>query len=228
MNGDEQLLRGRVYGQDHDHPNPGPLPHRTYAELVGGPLDGLLLDIHGWRTEEVDDGVALMQDPGVTPEEKARVAVFRAVIQSIEAKERAAKEQAEAEMLEDVQREWEARHVHHARVGGVEGLVPVVRGALKKASREGRTTTWRELQKKTGERQLDRLTHQDKVELLVLVDSKTEPDTPLWSVPLAASGDDAALRLHRDVSHRLNRPVPDGDDDLLDQIATEQAQLQQH
>jgi hypothetical protein len=37
----------------------GPLPHRTYAELVGGPLDGLLLDIHGWRTEEVDDGVAL-------------------------------------------------------------------------------------------------------------------------------------------------------------------------
>ncbi|MFJ6994491.1 hypothetical protein [Streptomyces sp. NPDC003090] len=172
--------------------------------------------------------LALMQDPGVTPEEKARVAVFRAVIQSIEAKERAAKEQAEAEMLEDVQREWEARRVHHARVGGVEGLVPVVRGALKKASREGRTTTWRELQKKTGERQLGRLTHQDKAELLVLVDSKTEPDTPLWSVPLVASGDDAALRLHRDVSHRLNRPVPDGDDDLLDQLATEQAQLQQH
>ncbi|MBA9050195.1 hypothetical protein BJ996_006926 [Streptomyces phaeogriseichromatogenes] len=23
---------------------PGPLPHRTYAALVGGPLDGLLLD----------------------------------------------------------------------------------------------------------------------------------------------------------------------------------------
>jgi hypothetical protein len=43
----------------HDDPNPDPLPHRTYAELVGGPLDGLLLDIHGWRTEEVDDGVAL-------------------------------------------------------------------------------------------------------------------------------------------------------------------------
>lgn len=53
MNGDEQLLNGRVYGADHGNPNPGPLPHRTYAELVGGPLD-----IHGWRTEEVDDGVA--------------------------------------------------------------------------------------------------------------------------------------------------------------------------
>ncbi|QKW66142.1 hypothetical protein HUT15_37145 (plasmid) [Streptomyces sp. NA03103] len=49
------MLNGRVYGAEHDDPNPGPLPHRTHAELVGGPL----LDIHGWRTEEVDDGVAL-------------------------------------------------------------------------------------------------------------------------------------------------------------------------
>jgi hypothetical protein len=56
---DEQLLRRRVYGADHDAPDPGPLPHRTYAELVGGPLDGLLLDITGWRDEEVDGGVAL-------------------------------------------------------------------------------------------------------------------------------------------------------------------------
>ncbi|MGW3480188.1 hypothetical protein ACWDMR_32900 [Streptomyces althioticus] len=37
---DEQLLRGRIYGTDHDHP--GPNPGRSYAELVGGPLDGLL------------------------------------------------------------------------------------------------------------------------------------------------------------------------------------------
>lgn len=38
---DEQLLRGGVYGQDHDgpSPSPGPLPHQTYAALVGGPLD---------------------------------------------------------------------------------------------------------------------------------------------------------------------------------------------
>ncbi|MET8412484.1 hypothetical protein ABZV34_31070 [Streptomyces sp. NPDC005195] len=48
---DEQLLRGRVYGHDHDDPNPGPLPHQTYAVLVGGPLDGLLLDITGWRPD---------------------------------------------------------------------------------------------------------------------------------------------------------------------------------
>ena len=36
-------------------PNPGPLPHQTYAALKGGPLDGLLLDITAWRPEEVDD-----------------------------------------------------------------------------------------------------------------------------------------------------------------------------
>ncbi|MEW2272497.1 MULTISPECIES: hypothetical protein [Streptomyces] len=56
---DEQLLRGRGYGCDHDDSRPGPLPHQAYAALVGGPLDGLL-DITGWRTEEIDDGVALM------------------------------------------------------------------------------------------------------------------------------------------------------------------------
>ncbi|WP_424216534.1 hypothetical protein ACN20G_30855 (plasmid) [Streptomyces sp. BI20] len=42
---DERLLRGRVYGRDHDDPDPGPRPGRRYLELVGGPLDGLLLDV---------------------------------------------------------------------------------------------------------------------------------------------------------------------------------------
>ncbi|KUF19221.1 hypothetical protein AT728_22020 [Streptomyces silvensis] len=64
---DEQLLRGRVYGRDHDAPNSGPLPHQTYAALVVGPLDGLLLDITGWRPEEMDDGVALMTELGRWP-----------------------------------------------------------------------------------------------------------------------------------------------------------------
>jgi hypothetical protein len=59
---DEQLLRRRVYGTDHDHP--GPLPSRDYAELVGGPLDGLLLDITGWTADEIQTGVALMTELG--------------------------------------------------------------------------------------------------------------------------------------------------------------------
>ncbi|MGW4163463.1 hypothetical protein [Streptomyces sp. NPDC004788] len=55
----EQLLRGRVCGHGHDDPNLGPFSYRTFAGLVGGPLDGRLLDVHGWRSEEVDDGVAV-------------------------------------------------------------------------------------------------------------------------------------------------------------------------
>ncbi|MEV5982133.1 hypothetical protein [Streptomyces sp. NPDC052114] len=64
MDRDEELLRGRVYGEDHDHPRPGPKPGRTYAELVGGPLDGLLLDITGWPQDELDAGVALPTELG--------------------------------------------------------------------------------------------------------------------------------------------------------------------
>ncbi|MFB0619324.1 hypothetical protein [Streptomyces sp. AGS-58] len=67
MNGDEQLLRGRVYGRAYEDQDPGPLAHRTYAVLTGGPLDGLLLDITGWRPEEVDDGAALPTELGQFP-----------------------------------------------------------------------------------------------------------------------------------------------------------------
>ncbi|MGW7529243.1 hypothetical protein [Streptomyces sp. NPDC054783] len=59
---DEQLLRGRVYGQDHDQP--GPRPGRRYAELVGGPLDGLLLDITSWTRDEIRTGAALPTELG--------------------------------------------------------------------------------------------------------------------------------------------------------------------
>ncbi|MFE8947357.1 hypothetical protein [Streptomyces sp. NPDC007856] len=59
---DEQLLRGRVYGQDHDQP--GPRPGRRYAELVGGPLDGLLLDITGWTQAELGTRAALPTELG--------------------------------------------------------------------------------------------------------------------------------------------------------------------
>lgn len=59
---DEQLLRGRVYGQDHDRP--GPRPGQRYAELVGGPLDGLLLDITHRGPDEVGTGVALPTELG--------------------------------------------------------------------------------------------------------------------------------------------------------------------
>ncbi|CAM5652981.1 putative protein OS=Streptomyces griseorubiginosus OX=67304 GN=AQJ54_40250 PE=4 SV=1 [Streptomyces griseorubiginosus] len=70
-----------------------------------------------------------------------------------------------------------------------------VRGALKKAAREQCTTAWPEIQRKTGLRQLGRLDDQDKVELLVLVESGTNSDGALWTALLAATGDSAGLRL---------------------------------
>lgn len=55
---DEQLLRGRIYGADHGHPGP------KLREPVGGPPDGLLLDITGWRPEQIDEGVSLLTKLG--------------------------------------------------------------------------------------------------------------------------------------------------------------------
>ncbi|MEU5893237.1 hypothetical protein ABZ835_41350 [Streptomyces sp. NPDC047461] len=59
MHADDQLVRGRVYGHDHGDPDPGPRPAKSYAPPMGGPLDGLLLDITRRRPEEVDEGAAL-------------------------------------------------------------------------------------------------------------------------------------------------------------------------
>ncbi|MEU9047346.1 MULTISPECIES: hypothetical protein [unclassified Kitasatospora] len=64
MDDDEVLLRGRVYGADHDDPAPGPRAGREYRELVGGPLDGLLLDVTGWDAEQRADGAALATEIG--------------------------------------------------------------------------------------------------------------------------------------------------------------------
>ncbi|MFC3351808.1 hypothetical protein ACFOOM_31170 [Streptomyces echinoruber] len=57
-----EFLRGRVYGADPE--DPGPRPGRVYAELVGGPLDGLLLDVTGRTEEELREGVALPTEIG--------------------------------------------------------------------------------------------------------------------------------------------------------------------
>jgi hypothetical protein len=53
-----------VYGADHDDPDPGPQPGHEYAELVGGALDGLLLDVTGRTAAELADGAALTTEIG--------------------------------------------------------------------------------------------------------------------------------------------------------------------
>ncbi|MGW2672348.1 hypothetical protein ACWC5F_30390 [Streptomyces sp. NPDC001272] len=54
----------RVYGSDPDDPDPGPQPGHLYVELVGGPLDGQLLDVTGWSPLELADGALLMSELG--------------------------------------------------------------------------------------------------------------------------------------------------------------------
>ncbi|MFD7713801.1 hypothetical protein ACFV6E_03955 [Streptomyces sp. NPDC059785] len=61
---ERQFMRGRVYGADHDDPDPGPRPGRVYVELVGGPLDGLLLDVTDWPEGHRRENVALPTEIG--------------------------------------------------------------------------------------------------------------------------------------------------------------------
>ncbi|GHD87356.1 hypothetical protein GCM10010508_19160 [Streptomyces naganishii JCM 4654] len=57
-----EFMRGRVYGADHEEA--GPRPGRTYAQLVGGPLDGLLLDVTDRAGTPSPDQVALPTELG--------------------------------------------------------------------------------------------------------------------------------------------------------------------
>ncbi|MFJ9038667.1 hypothetical protein ACIRF8_18995 [Streptomyces sp. NPDC102406] len=59
---EEEFMRGRVYGADHE--DAGPRPWRAYAQLVGGPLDGLLLDVTDRLAEEARGVVALPTELG--------------------------------------------------------------------------------------------------------------------------------------------------------------------
>lgn len=50
------MRQRRVYGADHDDPDPGPKAGHEYRELVGGPLDGLLVDVTGWSDAALREG----------------------------------------------------------------------------------------------------------------------------------------------------------------------------
>lgn len=54
---EQEFMRGRVYGADHE--DAGPRPGRQYVELVGGPLDGLLLDVTDWPGRAREEPVSL-------------------------------------------------------------------------------------------------------------------------------------------------------------------------
>ncbi|MEU3706972.1 hypothetical protein AB0E82_32300 [Streptomyces anulatus] len=136
---------------------------------------------------------------------------------------RAWMEQTLAEQRE--QQEAAERRAQQERAEKLDSLAPFVLGALKKAAREKRATTWREIQDKTGQREVGRLTHQEKLAILETVEKKTLPESPLWSTVLAATGSADALHLHRDLLQRLRRPALDEDARFLAQIHGQCAQL---
>ncbi|MFC8718618.1 hypothetical protein [Kitasatospora sp. NPDC057198] len=102
-----------------------------------------------------------------------------------------------------------------------------VHGALKKAAREGRGTSWDDLRRRSGDRRLTRLGLRDKAEVLYLVDQHAQEDEPLLSVLLTAADSALSLQLYRDVAHLLGRPLPALDQALADHLATERAELHQ-
>jgi hypothetical protein len=197
--------------------------------------------------------VDLVRDPDASAEEKESVAAARAHLRRIEEQQRATRERERAARREAQEREKAARAARYAaderqraeqreaekrgkaaakerallqdRLEKTRSLALAVRGALKKAAREQRTTTLAEVQQKTGMHQLGCLGHEDQVELLAAVDNDTPSDSPLWSTLLAATGDGAALRLHRDVALRLGRSLPDNDTDLLHLLFDERSRL---
>ncbi|MDX2394041.1 hypothetical protein NJL88_29060 [Streptomyces sp. DK15] len=54
----------RVYGWEPGEPA-GPTAGHEYVELVGGPLDGQLLDVTGWTAADRAGGALLIADLGL-------------------------------------------------------------------------------------------------------------------------------------------------------------------
>ncbi|MFD9538082.1 hypothetical protein [Streptomyces sp. NPDC060010] len=60
------MVERRVYGGwDDGGEELASGPGHVYAELLGGPLDGLLLEVTGWSAQERVEGALLITDKGL-------------------------------------------------------------------------------------------------------------------------------------------------------------------
>ncbi|MEV7711224.1 hypothetical protein [Streptomyces sp. NPDC088270] len=112
--------------------------------------------------------------------------------------------------------------------GGTDGLSPqalhaaavAVRGALKKAAREQRTTSWDRLKRQLGSA-LPSMTAAERVQVLTLVDQGAATgDQPLLSV-LVAAGDPAMAQAFQQVALHFGLAVPEDTEGLSDVIAAD-------
>ncbi|MFH9468744.1 hypothetical protein ACH4LT_15875 [Streptomyces clavifer] len=53
----------RIYGSEPGEPGVE-VPGHRYAALIGGPLDGQLIDVTGWSRQQLVDGTALITELG--------------------------------------------------------------------------------------------------------------------------------------------------------------------
>ncbi|MFD7456432.1 MULTISPECIES: hypothetical protein [unclassified Streptomyces] len=100
-----------------------------------------------------------------------------------------------------------ARITERLTLAEMRGHAVAVRVALRRAAREGRTTTWGEPTLRIGA-PLAALHPDDKVAVLVEADRETPGDRPLLSALVTAHGGGRPHRLYRQVLFNLDRPGP--------------------
>jgi len=170
----------------------------------------------------------LVRDDDASPEQRAVVSDLRARFQQrVDEWQQAQEEKAarRAADLERAMREREDEEARQVRMRKVRPFVSCVRGALKKAARDGSASTWEDLKTRTGENRLVSLSHQERVDLLVLVERGRKRGEPLLSTALAVAGDHDARQVYRDVAKQLGRPVPATDEALFAQLVGHRKEL---
>ncbi|WP_405901457.1 hypothetical protein OG242_32785 (plasmid) [Streptomyces sp. NBC_00727] len=102
-----------------------------------------------------------------------------------------------------------------------------VRGALKKAAREQRTTSWEGLKRQLGSA-LPSMTAAERTKVLTLVDEgSASADQPLLSV-LVAMNSPALAQTYRQVALNLGLEMPSDDDGLADVIRADSEHLHRY
>lgn len=105
----------------------------------------------------------------------------------------------------------------------LDSAAAAVRGALKKAAREGETTSWSRLRTQLGSA-LPRMAPAERLDVLIRADQATPADQPLLSA-LAAAGDPDIASRYRSVAAAHGRETPIDDNELRAVVTSEVRRL---
>ncbi|MFE1519589.1 hypothetical protein ACFW9I_22665 [[Kitasatospora] papulosa] len=128
--------------------------------------------------------------------------------------------------LKQAEKQAHVPELHEARKPPSEAVASAaqaVRGALKKAAREQRTTTWKQLEQQLGSA-LPHMSIADRIHVLILVDEATPPDHALLASLVVAT--DPQIREHyREIAAAQNLEAPENQDELRDVIDADVQQV---